>query len=298
MALNLVQEGVYRSASVEEESVFEPVFVGVDSVCEQGPQIGVWRRWAVDVLQEVGEHLWGEPSEGGTPTQMRDVPVDGIERVTHEAQEHTTEHHADQTAPDQRPGNIGIAGGDVVNAIVALERLHRELHLPAKRVERGDGLGRQGLGGHVGQIEVIASKLRVPHPNQTKATRPTAHLAPIRALVPFHLHLHVKHTTLQTRQHVLKALADEVDGVSARGAVDVGDEAVERGLGSGEEKAALAVDEGEQTEVVVAEVEEEQMALDPRDDALPGRLVAGLALAEADLPRTTVDHVVDEVEFG
>ena len=66
MTLDLVQEGVHRSAPVEEEAVFRPVFVGVDSVCEQGPQMRIWRRRSVDVLQEVGEHLWGEPSKGGT----------------------------------------------------------------------------------------------------------------------------------------------------------------------------------------------------------------------------------------
>ena len=165
--------------------------------------------------------------------------------------------------------DLGLVRRQLSQAPLCLEACPQQLRLPPEPVPLSDRFGPEVVRTEVRQIQVVSTALAVPDAHQSDDEVRLAADPLVDALLDLDTHLEVEDLALETGQHLLELVADDVHRSTAVTLIDADDEGVEVGLGSTQEEAALLVHSPEQMEVVIAEVHDEQVASDPFADALP-----------------------------
>lgn len=182
-----------------------------------------------------------------------------------------------------------------------LELGEKALRFPAERVGQADLLGAEPLGGNVGQVKMVLSRLLVPEPDGTPL--PDRWPVPIErngAGLPLQAHgnpdRHVEDLTLEVRKDLPQGPSVEWDRIAPARHVRVGDGGMKALLEAGQEVAAMPVDPGEVPETLVAQVEDQQGPLDARVDR--GELdLAPCSLGDLDLVGPAAVGAEDDVEL-
>ena len=221
-----------------------------------------------DNLENHGRHA----REQGGPPEFRHFR--GLTQLgANGPQKLTAGDHRQQRRVEQGLDDVAIPGLQVSESVVTFELGEHEFHLPSGLIHPGNFLCAQYRGRNVRQIEMMVTSLLIQNADESKGSFCSSSLPFVLPSQEGHFDLDIKRLSLQARQNVMHALANDINRAASPLAQGFRDDRVRVVLQSRDEVAFVPVDSVEERVLEVSKVEEQQPAGYPRTDLLVPALV-------------------------
>ena len=209
----------------------------------------------LEFVRELAEHL-PPPSRRDPISQLANTGSDRSKQCP------TREQGQDRRV-DQGYDDVFLLAVNVVESISRLELLEDELDLPASAIGSGDVFGREQLDRNARQVAMVLPLFGITDSNEPKSLDGRTALAIVATRLRPDFDLDIDQVASEADEDVLQRLADESLVVGRGSLEDSHDLRICVLLEARQEVPSRSNDVPEELEVVVAEVEEQELALDP-----------------------------------
>ncbi len=146
---------------------------------------------------------------------------------------------------------------------MGLELVEQELNPPAQRVRPRDVFRLESSRADIREVQVIVGTV-VPHTNRTEESFGRVPAAAVCTSSDVERDLNVEYGGLDCLECRLQSLPDHRDGAATMLPVPIDDEGVDALLRANDEVSTQLIDARQQAVVEVPEIEDQQLAADPR----------------------------------